>query len=241
MTFSQNNEANITQSETEKKTVPILPQIPPKTPSQPIKYWRFWVPFLFQISLILSVPAQPLYTYLTGKTVILQTAPVDPYDFLRGYYQVLSYDISLSDTLEKLPGWQQLPGDFEKCFPGQNCVKPSRKYVKQGISFYVILEAPKQEKKSLHPLAWKPIAVSEKNPQNLPSNQIAIKGKYHGSRMIYGLETYYMPEDQRTEVNADISQVQRGQRQAFVVEAKVDNQGNAIPLSLWVRDRNYRF
>jgi uncharacterized membrane-anchored protein len=241
MTFSQNNDANITHPETEKITVPLLPQIPQKTPSKPINNWRFLVPFLFQISLILSVPAQPLYTYLTGKTVILQTAPVDPYDFLRGYYQVLSYEISLSDTLENLPGWQQLPGDLEKCFSGQNCVKPSRKYVKQGISFYVILEAPKQEKNSLHPLAWKPIAVSEENPKDLPSNQIAIKGKYNGSRMIYGLETYYMPEEQRNQVNADISQVQRRQRQAFVVEAKVDNQGNAIPLSLWVRDRNYRF
>ncbi|MEO9124284.1 MAG: GDYXXLXY domain-containing protein, partial [Microcoleus sp.] len=71
--------------------------------------WRLWVPLLLQIGLITAVPATAVYTLVTGKTVVLQTAPVDPYDFLRGYYQVLSYDISDPRNLEKLPGWKDLP------------------------------------------------------------------------------------------------------------------------------------
>jgi uncharacterized membrane-anchored protein len=32
------------------------------------------------------------------------TAPVDPVDLLRGYYQTLGYEISSVDTLAKIPG-----------------------------------------------------------------------------------------------------------------------------------------
>ncbi|HAA32846.1 MAG TPA: membrane-anchored protein, partial [Cyanobacteria bacterium UBA8553] len=78
---------------------PLSPLSPPK----PTPIWRFWVPLLFQTILILAVPAQALYTQLTGKTVILQTVPVDPYELLRGYSQTLRYDISRQDNLRKLP------------------------------------------------------------------------------------------------------------------------------------------
>ena len=100
---------------------------------------------------------------------------------------------------------------------------------------------PKDAANSGSPKAWKPVRVSLENPANLPANQIAIQGKYNGQQMEYGLETYYMPENEREKVNQDISQVQRGKRQSFVVEVKVDKQGHAVPVSLWVRDRNYRF
>ena len=70
----------------------------------PLPLWRFAVPLLLQIGLVLVPPAQSVYTHITGKTVILQTIPVDPYDPLRGYSQTLSYDISRLETLKKLPG-----------------------------------------------------------------------------------------------------------------------------------------
>ncbi|MGE5660254.1 MAG: GDYXXLXY domain-containing protein [Actinomycetota bacterium] len=183
---------------------------------------RFWVPLLFQLALIISIPAQAVYTYFTGKTVVLQTAPVDPYDFLRGYSQTLSYDISSQGTLKQIPGWKD-----------SSAVS--------GSSFYVILAAPTEVATSSRPQPWKPVQISFERPTHLPANQVALKGKYNGWRMEYGLETYYMPEDQREQINADIQSVQRRQQQAFVVEVKVDANGNAIPVSLWVRDRNYRF
>ncbi|EKQ70466.1 putative membrane-anchored protein [Leptolyngbyaceae cyanobacterium JSC-12] len=183
--------------------------------------WRFWLPLLVQSALIIAVPAQDAYTYATGRTVVLQTAPVDPYDFLRGYYQTLGYEVSQLDKLSKLPG-----GEHLKTNPVGEV--------------YVILEAP-SAKDSRPPQPWKPVRISGERPSNLPDNQIALKGRAEGWRVVYGLETYYMPEDQREQVNAAINQAQQGNQRSFVVEAKVDASGNSVPVSLWVRDRNYKF
>ena len=213
-------------------------QLPPAAKRLPA--WRMWVPLLLQIGLIAAVPAPAVYTFITGKTVVLQTVPVDPYDFLRGYYQVLSYDISDRTNLQKLPGWKDLPGEKTPCPPGDACPQNTRN-VKPQTSFYVILEAPKAATNPGRPQAWKPVRVSLENPGNLPANQIAIKGKYNGFLMEYGLETYYMPEHEREKVKLDISEAQSSQRQSFLVEVKVDKTGHAVPASLWVRDRNYRF
>ncbi len=213
-------------------------QLPPEAKRLPA--WRLWVPLLLQIGLIAAVPATAVYTFITGKTVVLQTAPVDPYDFLRGYYQVLRYDISDLTNLQKLPGWKDLPTEKTPCPPGIVCPKNTHN-LKPQTSFYVILEAPKTATNPGRPQAWKPVRVSLENPANLPANQIAIKGKYDGWQMKYGLETYYMPEDEREKVNQEISEAQRKQRQSFLVEVKVDKTGHAVPVSLWVRDRNYRF
>lgn len=199
-----------------------------------IKNWRFLLPFALQIGLILSVPAQAVYTHVTGETVVLQTAPVDPYDFLRGYYQVLSYDISTSQNLKELPGWDELAAEN------------SGSYWSRGKSIYVVLEKPVGEEKEGKPLAWKPVAVSGKLPEDLPENRIAIKGRSNGWRIEYGLESYYMPEDRRNDVNSDIGEAQNQARWEnrqipFVVEVKVNSSGGAVPVSLWVRDRNYQF
>jgi uncharacterized membrane-anchored protein len=192
---------------------------------------RVWLPLILQTALIISIPAQAIYTHLTGKTVILQTAPVDPYDVLRGYSQTLTYDISRRDTLQKLPGWKELT---------------QGKRFQEAVSLYLILEAPVSQPSSDRPLAWKPIAVSRERPTTLTDRQVALKGLLRYSSITYGLENYYFPEDQRQQFNHDIEQAQsnqpqQGKRQPFVVEVKVDAQGDAVLVSLWVRDRNYRF
>ncbi|NET14750.1 MAG: GDYXXLXY domain-containing protein, partial [Okeania sp. SIO1H6] len=46
-----------------------------------MQIWRFILPLTVQLALILSIPAQAIYTTITGRTVVLQTVPVDPYDF----------------------------------------------------------------------------------------------------------------------------------------------------------------
>ncbi|MBW4682089.1 MAG: GDYXXLXY domain-containing protein [Microcoleus vaginatus WJT46-NPBG5] len=220
-----------------------------EAPKKPLRAWRLWVPLLLQTVLIGSVPAQAIYTHITGKTVILQTAPVDPYDLLRGYYQTLSYDISNQNTLKNLPGWKDLPGYMTTCPtvkpPTKNTCKPE-KNLNSPTELYVILEAPKSPAASGRPQPWKPVRVSSDLPAKLPANQVALKGTYNG-RIEYGLEQYYMPEDQKDQINDDINQAQQSQpgqtRQAqpFVVQVKVNAQGYAVPVSLWVRERNYRF
>jgi uncharacterized membrane-anchored protein len=226
----------------------------------PTPIWRFWVPLAFQTALILAVPAQALYIHLIGKTVILQTVPMDPYEWLRGYSQMLRYDISSQDSLRKLPGWQQLP----KQQPNSNRLA----LLQPGTRFYVILAEPASPALPNNlPQAWKPVAVSTKHPSKLPINQVAIKGLVREGFIQYGLETYYIPEDQREQINADLraarladpNQLQKTLPQAdpnqlqqtppVVMEIKVNAQGDAVPISLWARVgqaskpqiRNYRF
>jgi uncharacterized membrane-anchored protein len=193
----------------------------PNTPStSTLRGWRLWLPLGLQTLLMAAIPAQDAYTNLTGKTVILQTAPVDPYDLLRGYSQTLGYDISTPSNLSKLPG-----GDWFK--------------QQTSGAVYVVLQAPPTA--ATPPKPWKPVRVSDRLPTSLPPNQIALKGELEGARVHYGLETYYMPEDQRDQLNEAISQASSQKARPFVVETKVDGTGHAVPVSLWVSDRNYRF
>ncbi len=229
--FSQSHLSNKHQDNSEELSLPISKT---KSLTNQIPIWRFLLPLTLQLALILSVPAQAIYTQITGRTVILQTAPVDPYDFLRGYYQVLSYDISRQDNLSKLPGWHQFKLETSGRFSSDT-----------KTNIYVILAAPETTENSDIPKVWQPVSVSAKIPENLPDNQIAIQGKIDGWRVKYGLETYYMPEDRRKKINQDIREVQRSLNSKgkipFVVEVKVNSQGKAVPISLWVSERNYQF
>ncbi len=188
-----------------------------------IAWWKFLLPFSVQLLIILAIPSQSLYTYAFGKTVTIQTVPVDPYDLIRGYSQTLRYDIlSNWSDLKKLPGGENL---------------------EQGATFYVTLQAPEMLDKE-PPIPWIPIAVSNEKPKNLTANQIVLAGNnvdYRGA--VYGLETYYMPEDQREKINQEIRELQRQDngKIPFVVEVKIDSRGKAIPLSLWISDRKYQF
>lgn len=198
------------------------PQVQSIQATQRLPGWRLWLPLLFQVGLVVAVPAQDAYTYATGSPITLQTVPVDPYDLLRGHYQTLSYDISQADQLRQLPG-----GNWFEQHPNQQA------------QFYVILEAP-AEANTTPPQPWKPVQISGTRPDSLADNQVAIQGQQtQWGQITYGLETYYMPESERDQLNTNINQ-QQGQ-QAFVVDVKVDASGNAVPISLWVRDREYRF
>ncbi len=202
------------------------PDSQPNSPStnQPVPILRFLIPLLIQAGLLFAIPAQSAYTYLTGKTVILQTVPVDPYNILTGYYVTLNYDISTQNTLEKLPD--------------------SKNILEDGNSFYVILQEEKSTDEKI-PKAWKPVRLSKTLPSSLPNNQVALKGEYKYGSIKYGLEKYNIPEDQRNQINNNISQASRSaterDKQPIVVEVKVDSQGKAVPISLWVKERNYRF
>ena len=211
------------EESSEQEVIPEF-KINPSVNNKPVPILQFIIPFIIQAGLLFAIPAQSAYTYLTGRTVILQTVPVDPYNILTGYYQILRYDISTRSTLEKLPG--------------------SKDILEDRKDFYVILEEEKSNSKGI-PKAWKPIRLTENFPDSLPDNQVALKGEYKGSSVKYGLEKYNIPEDQRNKINNNISQATRStrenQKQPIVVEIKVDSQGKAVPVSMWVKERNYRF
>lgn len=200
---------------------------------KPGSLWWFLLPLLFQTLLIVSVPAQAFYTRLVGTPVILQTLPVDPYDWLRGYSQTLRYEISRTENLRDLPGWDRLPDASES----------EENNLSSGTQLYVILERPDGEaSNSLPPQPWQPVAVSPQRPQPLPSDRVAIQGEVEYNLVKYGLERYYMPEDQREAINDRIRELgNSGNERSFVVEVKVDPQGHAVPISLWIGDRNYQF
>lgn len=59
------------------------------------KITYFVIAILIQSLILAAVPAKKLYTLHTGQVVKLKTVPVDPYDFLSGYYVTLNYEISV--------------------------------------------------------------------------------------------------------------------------------------------------
>jgi uncharacterized membrane-anchored protein len=103
----------------------------------------------------------------TGKTVVLETQPVDPRDLLRGDYVVLSYKISRLD----------LKG-----------LKSEKQYYNNGEIVYVGL-APEGK-------YWKAVYVSSKKPGNGVFIKGRSMRSYTGIlQATYGLESYFVPED----------------------------------------------
>jgi len=200
--------------------------------NKPLPFWRLLVPLAMQTGLIMAVPAQALYTDMTGKTVILQTVPVNPNDVLEGNTLALDYNISRTANLSRLAGWQTLVSKG----------RGSGRRLPEGTQVYVILQEQLSSGRGV-PRAWRPLRVSSDRPTTLRANQVALKGVYQDGSVNYGLETYYIPENQRQQIRNDLQtqRARRGQLPPIVVKAKVDPQGKAVPISMWVRDRNYRF
>jgi uncharacterized membrane-anchored protein len=216
---------------------PVAPIIEPdllNVPSEPephqkLPFSRLAVPLFLQSLLICSISAQSIYALATGTTVVLKTMPVDPYDLLRGYYQTLSYDISSFNTLKNLSGWQELKRD-----KGSVNI-PNNQQVYITLTKVTAVNANS-------PQAWQPVAIGTQIPTNLSSDKIAIRGVSNGNSIVYGLETYYMPEDRKDDVNKDVNAARSsGGKRNLLVEIKVDNRGIATPVGLWVGDKQYRF
>lgn len=192
------------------------PQVQLPTPAKRLPSWRLWVPLLIQVGLIAFVPAQDAYTYATGRLITLKTLPVDPYDPLRGYSQTLGYEIGNINQLRQLPGGDR----FDRGIQG---------------AFYIVLQQPKAN--TTPPAPWQAVRLTSDRPTDLDPTQIALQGRYHQGQITYGIERFYMPEDQRNQINADFMNV-RGQT---VMQAKVDDRGNAVLVNLWLRDRALQF
>jgi uncharacterized membrane-anchored protein len=190
---------------------------------------NFWLALGVQLLLLVSVPAPALYTLNTGTQVFLKTAPIDPVDLLRGYYQTLKYEISSTNNLINLPGGD--PNYYSKELTNEQSVTKWR----SGQELFVTLELPKGRS------AAKPIAVSLQRPTTIPPNAVILRGVLDGSQVKYDLERFYMPEQQQATVNKDLNQAQARSSQNLLMEVKIGRDGHAVPVAIWVGDRSYRF
>jgi uncharacterized membrane-anchored protein len=195
----------------------------------PVSFQRLLIPLILQTLLIILPTLPNLYTQSTGRTIILQTIPVDPYDSRRRAWIDLNYDISYTQTLRKLPGWNELVEQF----PGSN-----KQYypVAEGTNLYVVMQQDKNK--------WKPLRISTQLPTLLPKSQISIRGQYHYDIVNYGIEKYYMSESEREKISEEILggiQTRVGQLKPMFIEARIDNQGQAVPVKIQIGDRIYNF
>jgi uncharacterized membrane-anchored protein len=195
---------------------------------------KFLIPLALQSLIILAIPAQAIYTHLSGQTVFLKTAPVDPYDPMRGYSVTLGYEVSRLEVLKTLPGWKEvIKGEVNpRSVPLGGTAQRATPSPKDGTVLYVTIEPATG--KAANNSAWQPTAVSLKKPDPAP-HQAVLKGQMKAGRLDCGLDTYYMPERRRSEVNDAI------RLKPSLMEAKVDKTGNATPVRLWVGDRAYEF
>lgn len=198
---------------------------------QLISLSRLLIPLLLQTGIILAAPLRNIYIEFTGKTVTLETTPVNPDDILRGNYVTLDYNISHIETLKKLPGWNQLikqyPGTNQQYFP-----------IAQDTNLYVIMQGKESTQ------AWKPMRIISELPQTLPENQVALRGKYRYGSIIYGLEKYNIPENQSEKSNKDAfnnQQIFSQNSQPIKIQIKVDARGNAVPINMQIANGYYQF
>jgi uncharacterized membrane-anchored protein len=166
----------------------------------------FIIAVVAQFLILGAVPAGKIYTLCTGKTVILKTAPYDPYTIMSGYYVNLSHEISHPDISNEWQHWSE------------------------GQQVWVVLKKDDSE-------IWNAVSVHNSRPESVPEDCVIIKGKKEDYRIVYGIESYFIPEDARNTVESDL----RTNRTQARVKVKVDSLGNAALISLMIQDRVYKY
>jgi len=134
----------------------------------------------------------------TGKTILLETVPIDPRDFLRGDYVILRYKISTIDLQQ---------------------IESEKDYYGQGERVYIKLE-PRER-------FWETRAVQTKKPVSDNGLYLKARVKYCYDKKLelnYGIESYFVPEGEGKVIEKNMS----GSKSSIEVEALVDTSGNAI-------------
>jgi len=165
-----------------------------------------------QLAIVVVVPAPKAWAHFTGTTVLLRTAPVDPYDLLRGRYMRLGYADLDSKAVEALPGYAAL-GEVGA--------------LKQA---YIEL-APGEAAKP-----WKAIAVHRAIPANLAPGHVVMRCKAQYGRLDWQLDQYFIPEARG---DAMESQMRADAGKATWAEVRVDSGGGAILEGLWIGGQRY--
>lgn len=187
-------------------TTPEAPPRPTRVPG-----WRFWLPLGLQLLIVAAVPAPQIWAHATGTTVLLRTAPVDPYDVLRGRFMRLGYADQTVEALKKLPGWRD------------DLTSPPREL---WVEFR---PGPAGQ-------PWAPVAVHEARPRDLAAGHVVIRGKTDGGGVDWGLSEYFVPEEAGDGIEAAMA---KARREGILVEVRVDAGGTAVIEGLWITGRRY--
>ncbi len=178
--------------------------------TNPLPWWRLAVPLGLQVGLVLVMPLPNALIRAQGTTVYLATAPVDPYDILRGRYIRLGYELEDRSRLEALPGWE----DSEAA----------------DTVFITITGDPENR------TAWEAVRIDPEPPAALGANERLIQAHNHfGWGFSLNLSEYYIPEAVGDALEADM----QAYPEEVLVEAKVDGQGNSVLTHMWIQDRRY--
>jgi len=128
-------------------------------------------------------------------------------------YSFLSgYHVILDYEISTPPGLER--------FPDRN----------RGIDVYVLLEPDEDN-------IYNARSIDDDQPENVPANCMFIKGKLAGPRVKYGIESYFIPEKFRSQIDKDLRDNQRRAK----AQIKVDKYGNACLIRLLVEDRIYEY
>jgi len=169
---------------------------------------KFSLAVALQILVLIGLIASRQGTLASGRTILLETVPVDPRSLFQGDYVVLSYKISTVD-----PGKVQEAGASWR--PGE--------------TVYVTL---RQQGKY-----WEAVAVHRRRPRAGPE-EVVIKGRWNwGNRITYGIESYFVPEGQGREIERRRGQRGEDGTARLSVEVAVDRAGRAAIRRLLVDDR----
>jgi uncharacterized membrane-anchored protein len=103
-------------------------------------------------------------------------------------------------------------------------------YSYDGERIYAILERQNDG-------VWRPVSLSKSRPTDLPENRIAIRGRQAYSRIEYGIEEFFIPEDKRAEIEEGL---RKNHAQARV-EIKVDSKGDAALVRLLIGNHVYDY
>jgi uncharacterized membrane-anchored protein len=80
--------------------------------SKPVTLVALIAALLVQIIILISMPVRQAYTLRTGRSVLLQVEPVDPYSILSGYYVRLGFNINRAAAFPNISGW----GENGNCY-----------------------------------------------------------------------------------------------------------------------------
>jgi uncharacterized membrane-anchored protein len=105
---------------------------------------------------------------------------------------------------------------------------PDAPAIEEGATLFAVVEEGSDG-------LWHPVSLETTRPANLPINRIAIKGRVEGSRIVYGLEEFFIPEEQRGVIADELGKYINETR----VELKVDEQGQAALIRLHIKDHVY--
>jgi uncharacterized membrane-anchored protein len=168
--------------------------------------WKFLGIVLFQLLILAGMVGTHQVVLARGRTIVLETVPVDPRDLFRGDYVVLEYTVS---TLDLNGVEDRTHGKLTK-----------------GKRAYVVLQ-PRFEKGRE---AWLPVAVFPRPPTgdellDFGRRALFLEGKVTGrgggrARLKYGIESYFVPEGRGHEL-------ERAPRGALTVEVSVTPSGRS--------------